>query len=115
MLDVVLYGYDHFGLLTLRERTFRSLRELARHFLSTDDGTHWQWAEVEVLEVSGGTRVIKYTPDRLLELVSDPGRTASLERFRQANNTFRVAPGRLPEGRPKNERRGAILEEPCRR
>jgi hypothetical protein len=68
MLDVILYGHDKRGLLTLREKSFASLRELAAFFRS-DPSSGWKWAEVQVSAEPGRPRVMHYSADCLRSMV----------------------------------------------
>jgi hypothetical protein len=77
MLDVVLYGHDACGLLTLRERSFANLRELAT-FLATPDGSDWEWAEVENAGVPDSRQIVHYSADSLRNMIVSPCRVPSL-------------------------------------
>jgi hypothetical protein len=68
MLDVILYGYDAKGHLTLQERRFQSLRELSS-FFSSPKATRWQWAEVEISAADGQPKVIHYSADSLRAMI----------------------------------------------
>jgi hypothetical protein len=68
MLDVILYGYDAQGRLTLQERCFASLRELSSYF-SSPKATRWQWAELEISAEDGQTQVVHYSADALRGMI----------------------------------------------
>jgi hypothetical protein len=77
MLDVVLYGFDGRGLLTLQEQPFASLQELATFFASPDS-SRWQWAEVEISAEPGHRQIVHYSADALRGMIVDSSRTPSL-------------------------------------
>jgi hypothetical protein len=77
MIDVILYGKDQRGRLTLQERSFGDLRELSS-FLFSPKAARWEWAEIEHPTQSGRTRTVQYTTDALRELVISASRLPSL-------------------------------------
>jgi hypothetical protein len=68
MLDVVLYGYDGRRLLTLQERSFESLQELASFFHSPG-ASRWKWAEVEISTDPDRREIIHYSADALRGMI----------------------------------------------
>ncbi len=72
MLDVILYGYDSKGRLTLEERPFHSRTGLA-HFFASVQSIPWKWAEVTVITREGIRRVARYSADDLRVMVEGSG------------------------------------------
>jgi hypothetical protein len=77
MIDVILYGKDAKGRLTLRECRFGCLRELSS-YLSSPKAARWEWAEIETSTEPGQKQIVHYTADSLRKLVMSSSRTPSI-------------------------------------
>jgi hypothetical protein len=68
MLDVVLYGYDGRGRLTLQEKSFANLNDLARYF-DSPNGARWKWAEVDISTDPDQPQIVHYSASALRGMV----------------------------------------------